>query len=31
LKDPNRAIAEVQVGEAVNADATTVAAALDLT
>ena len=31
LKDPNRAIAEVQVGDAVDADAATVAAALDLT
>jgi threonine synthase len=30
LKDPNRAIAEVQVGDPVDADAATVAAALDL-
>ncbi|HEY3671549.1 MAG TPA: pyridoxal-phosphate dependent enzyme, partial [Acidimicrobiia bacterium] len=30
LKDPNRAIAEVQVGDPVDADATTVAVALDL-
>jgi threonine synthase len=31
LKDPNRAIAEVQVGEPVDASASTVAEALDLT
>ena len=30
LKDPKRAIAEVQVGDAVDATAATVAAALDL-
>jgi hypothetical protein len=30
LKDPNRAIAEVQVGDPVDARAATVAAALDL-
>jgi threonine synthase len=30
LKDPNRAIAEVQVGDPVDATAATVAGALDL-